>query len=109
MSMRAREVGRHSVLITDPSIEILVPATPGSTSDTRSGELGLKYGPSVCDGVEAPDSPHAGVGRAFGWADAPWTESMTTAAGNAISARRKARRARLRSPSPSIALLLMPA
>jgi hypothetical protein len=38
---------------------------PGSSSEARSGEFGVKYGPSVCAGVGS-SSPQAGVGASAG-------------------------------------------
>lgn len=46
-----------------------VPVTPGSSSDLRSGDWGLKYGPSVWAGVGSSSSLQAGVG-ASAWAGA---------------------------------------
>ena len=54
-----------------------VPGMPGSRSEVRSGEVGLKYGPSVCDGVRAPPAPQAGVALTSDtWVWAPKTEAL---------------------------------
>src|SRR6185436_3042199 len=56
----ARGTGLQSVPRTTPAMTRRRPRISGSSSEPRSGELGLKYGPSVCVGVAGP--PHAGVG-----------------------------------------------
>ncbi len=38
---------------------------PGSSNEVFSGELGLKYGPSVCAGVNAAGLVHAGASDAL--------------------------------------------
>src|SRR5262249_3347637 len=68
-SSSARGTGRQSVPRTTPLTTSRRPRISGSSSEARSGELGLKYGPSVCTGV-APCSPHAGLGASGGCAGA---------------------------------------
>jgi hypothetical protein len=72
---------------------ILVPSMPRSKSDARIGEFGLKYGPSICDGVRTPSSPQAGVARALGtWARVCEIEVITKAAGTATDTPKNCRR-----------------
>jgi hypothetical protein len=48
---------------TIPVTTIFVPEIPGSSSEARSGESGLKYGPSVCRSVGDAEPGQLGVGR----------------------------------------------
>ena len=61
-----RERGRGTLLYvgsTIPVTTIWVPTIPGSSSEARSGESGLKYGPSVCREVGGAAPGQLGVGR----------------------------------------------
>jgi hypothetical protein len=54
--------GLQSVARTEPASTSLVPSIPGSRKDARSGESGVKNGPSVCSTVGSSPSSQAGVG-----------------------------------------------
>ena len=60
--MRARGMGRQFRENTLPTTAIRVPVVPGSISEPRSGEFGVKNGPWVSAGVGSSSSPHSGVG-----------------------------------------------
>src|SRR5690242_1413048 len=68
--MSARVTGRHDRFTTKPDTSSGRPAGPPSRSSARSGEDGLKNGPSVWRTVEASPSWHAGVAARSLWAKA---------------------------------------
>ena len=60
--MRAWPTGWHDVESTAPATTRCVPLVTSAARSTFSGELGLKYGPSVCATVGWVSAPHDGVG-----------------------------------------------
>src|SRR5205807_5156885 len=64
--MRAWPTGWHDIDSTEPATTRCVPLVTSAARSTFSGELGLKYGPSVCATVGWVSAPHEGVGGSEG-------------------------------------------
>jgi hypothetical protein len=89
-STSACVTGWQAVERTSPDRLRRVPAIPPSTSEVRSGELGVKYGPSVWEGVASSSSAHCAVG-----------ESVAAGEGDALVAITGDESASPHAPSPS--------
>src|SRR5262252_7162463 len=85
-SRSACATGRQERVRTCPLSSTRRAVLPSSTNSARSGELGLKYGPSVCRTVGSSPSWHCGVG-ASGCANA--SSNPKPAAASAPSTRRR--------------------